>query len=197
MELDELKQTWRENAINKPVNKNIMEMIQHKSYGPVAALKKSYRKQMLVMSILPFLLLLTNMDDINKPLTSIMYWSYVAFCIGVIVFAWYNYRLADKMQDMNGMVRSNLEHQISLLEQTMKWKIIGLRVALLFFVVLTEVLPYFQHYRMLDKWHSLSPVIRYGFYVLLFAIQYFFSPRVLQNKFGRHLTYLKELAKEM
>ena len=197
MELDDLKQTWKENTINKPKNKNIMEMIQHKSYGPVAALKRSYKKQILFMSILPFLLLLTNMDDINKPLTSVMYWSYVAFCIGAVAFALYNYRIADKLQDMNGMVRANLEQQISLLEKRLQWKIIGLRVVLLFFIALTEVLPYFQHYRMLDKWHSLSPFIRYGFYLLLFAIQYIFSPRVLQNKFGRHLTYLKELAKEM
>jgi hypothetical protein len=197
MELDDLKNTWKENTIKKPINKNIMEMIQSKSYGPVAALKKSYKKQMLFMGLLPFLLLLTNMDDINKPLTSVMYWSYVVFCIGVFVFAYYNYRIADKMQDMNSMVKANLEQQVSLLQKRMQWKIIGLRIALLFFVVLTEVLPYFQHYRMLDKWHSLSPFIRFGFYALLFVIQYFFSPRVLQNKFGRHLTYLKELAKEM
>jgi hypothetical protein len=95
------------------------------------------------------------------------------------------------------MVKANLEQQVSLLQKRMQWKIIGLRIALLFFIALTEVLPYFQHYRMLDKWHSLSPFIRFGLYAALFAIQYFLSPRVLQNKFGRHLTYLKELAKEM
>ena len=197
MELDDLKQSWKENTLKKPINKNIMEMIQHKSYGPVAALKRSYRKQMLVMSLLPVFILLTSLDDINKPLTSVMYWSYVTFCLGVVVFTFYNYRIADKMQDMNGMVKLNLEQQVSLLEKRLQWKIIGLRVALLFFVVLTEVVPYFQHYRILDKWHSLSPLIRYGFYLLLFIFQYYFSPKVLQNKFGRHLAYLKELTKEM
>src|SRR5438046_2919200 len=103
MELDDLKQTWKENNNNKPINKNIMEMIQHKSYGPVAALKKSYRKQMLIMSLMPFFLLLTNADDIEKTLSSVIYWSYVAFSIGVVAYGYYNYRIADKMQDMNGM----------------------------------------------------------------------------------------------
>jgi hypothetical protein len=197
MELDDLKQSWKENTLKKPINKNIMEIIQNKSYGPVAALKRSYKKQMLGMSLLPLLILLTNLDDISRPLTSVMYWSYVAFCIGVVVFTFYNYRVADQMQDMNAMVKHNLEQQISLLEKRLHWKIIGLRIALLFFVVLTEVLPYFQHYRVLDKWHSLSPFIRYGFYLLLFMLQYYLSSRVLQNKFGRHLAYLKELTKEM
>ena len=98
MELDDLKQAWKQTDKQKPLNKNIMEMIQHKSYGPVAALKKSYKKQMTVMFIIPLLLLLTNLDDVNKALTSVMFWSYVAFCIAVIIFAFYNYKIASKMQ---------------------------------------------------------------------------------------------------
>src|SRR6476469_1488781 len=117
MELDDLKQSWKETPIPKPVNKNIMEMIQHKSYGPVAALKRGFRKQMIIMALMPFILLLTNASDISKPLTSVLYWSYVAVAIGVIIVAYYNYRIADKMQDMNGMVKANLEQQVSLFRQ--------------------------------------------------------------------------------
>src|SRR5437868_15056136 len=167
MELDDLKQAWKQTDKQKPLNKNIMEMIQHKSYGPVAALKKSYKKQMTVMFIIPLLLLLTNLDDVNKALTSVMFWSYVAFCIAVIIFAFYNYKIASKMQQMDGIVKSNLEQQILLLEKRLKWKIIGLRIALVFFILLTEIIPYFQHYRILYKWHSLPVIIRYGFYAAL------------------------------
>jgi hypothetical protein len=198
MELDDLKQAWKQTEIKQtPINKNIMEMIQHKSYGPVAALKKSYKKQMLVMSLLPILLLLTNINDISKVLTSIMFWSYIAFCIAVIIFAFYNYRITEKMQNMDGMVKANLEQQILLLEKRLRWKIAGLRIALLFFITLTEVLPVFQHYRMLDEWHSIPLLVRYGFYAALLVLQYYLSPKVLERKFGRHLTYLKNLAKEM
>ena len=196
MELDDLKQSWNETPPTTAKNKNIMEMIQHKSYGPVAALKRGYRKQMIVMAIMPFVLLLTNAADISKPLTSVLYWTYVVFAIGVIWFAYYNYRIADRMQDMNGMVKSNLEQQVLLLQTRLRWKIIGLRIALLFFIVLIEVLPYFQHYRMLDKWHSLPILTRYAVYVGFFLFQYFLSPVVLQRKFGRHLNYLQGLLKE-
>ena len=41
MELDDLKQAWKQNkSIIKPKNTDIMNLIQHKTYGPVAALKK-------------------------------------------------------------------------------------------------------------------------------------------------------------
>ena len=197
MELDDLKQRWKEKTIQKPTNKSIMELIQHKSYGPVAALKRSYRKQIVVMLLMPFILLFTNLQDISKPLSSVMYWSYVVFCLGMIAMAVNNYVIAGRMQRMDVLLKENIEQQITLLETRMKWTIIGLRLALLFFIVLAEVLPYFQHFRMLDKWHSLSVFIRFGFYAALIILQYFISPLVLQRKFGRHLNSLKELAGEL
>ena len=197
MELDDLKQSWKEKTIQKPTNKSIMELIQHKSYGPVAALKRSYRKQIVVMLLMPFILLFTNLQDISKPLSSVMYWSYVVFCLGMIAMAVNNYVIAGRMQRMDVLLKENIEQQITLLETRMKWTIIGLRLALLFFIVLAEVLPYFQHFRMLDKWHSLSVFIRFGFYAALIILQYFISPLVLQRKFGRHLNSLKELAGEL
>jgi hypothetical protein len=197
MELDDLKQRWKEKTNQKPTNKSIMEMIQHKSYGPVAALKRSYRKQILVMLLMPFFLLLVNTEDISKPLTSVMYWSYVVFCIGMAAFSINNYIIADRMQRMDGVLKENLQQQITLLETRMKWKIIGLRLVLLFFIVLVEVLPYFQHFRMLSKWHSLPVFARYGFYAGLLILQYFLNPLVLQRKFGRHLDSLKQLVSEL
>jgi hypothetical protein len=197
MELDDLKQRWKEKTNQKPTNKSIMEMIQHKSYGPVAALKRSYRKQIVVMLLMPFILLFTNLQDITKPLSSVMYWSYVVFCLGMIAMSLNNYIIAHRMQRMDGLLKENLEQQITLLQTRMKWTIIGLRLALLFFIVLAEVLPYFQHFRMLDKWHSLSVFIRFGLYAALLILQFFISPLVLQRKFGRHLASLKELANEL
>jgi hypothetical protein len=126
-----------------------------------------------------------------------LYWSYVVVAIGVILVAYYNYRIADKMQDMNGMVKANLGQQVSLLQKMLRWKIIGLRIVFIFFIVLLEVLPYFQHYRMLDKWHSLPMLTRYAVYLGFLLFQYVMSPIILQRKFGRHLTYLQSLVKEM
>jgi hypothetical protein len=197
MELDDLKQTWKQSETNKTINTNIMNLIQHKTYGPVAALKREFRKQIILMSLLPLLLIFTNIDNISKPLTSILFWAYVLLCAGIIVFAYFNYRIADKMGVMDGAVKGNLEKQVSILQTRMQWKVTGLRIALLFLIMLTEIVPYVQHYEMLDKWHSLSPAIRFSAYAALLLFQYFIGKKVIYRKFGSHLTYLKELIKEM
>jgi len=197
MELDELKHLWQETDQQKTSNKAIMEMIQNKSYGPVAALKKEFRKQIIVMAILPVFMLLTNVDDISKPLTSVLFWAYVMFCASVVVFAYRNYRIAEQMSSMDGMVKTTLEQHVSLLQQRIQTLFIGLRVALISLIILTEIVPYIQHYRMLDKWHSLSPFIRFGSYIALLSIQYFLSKKMLYRKFGSHLSYLKKVLQEM
>ena len=197
MELDDLKETWKQPDKNKNINTNIMNMIQHKTYGPIAALKKEFRKQIVVMGVLPLLLICTSLNDISKPLTSILFWAYILFCAGAATFAYFNYRIAGKMSVMDERVKSNLEKQVNVLQTRIQWKITGLRIALLFFIVLTETVPYIQHYRMLDKWHSLSPVIRFGAYAALLLIQYFAGRNIIYRKFGSHLNYLKELIRDM
>ncbi|MEO8962495.1 MAG: hypothetical protein ABI325_11480 [Ginsengibacter sp.] len=197
MELDDLKQTWQQSQSTKTSNTDIMELIQHKSYGPVASLKKAFRKQILLMTIIPAIIIFNNAGNLNSVLNSVILWCYLAFCIGVIVFSFYNYRIVSKMESMDNLVKANLEQQVDLLETRMKWKKTGLMIALIFFILLTEIVPYFQHYRMLDKWHSLHTAIRYFIYAGLFALQYFANTWVNERRYGRHLKYLKELANEM
>jgi hypothetical protein len=197
MELDDLKQTWQQNQSSKISNTNIMELIQHKSYGPIAALKKAIRKQVVLMAIIPAFFIITNADNLNHVLSSVILWCYIAFCIGVILFSYQNYRIVSKMEGMDNLVKSNLEQQVTLLEMRMKWKKTGLMFALVFFILLTEIVPLFQHYRMLDKWHSLSPLVRSLAYAGLFVLQYFANSLVNERRYGRHLNYLKQLVKEM
>jgi len=197
MELDDLKQTWKQANIQKDKNTDIMDLMKHKSYGPIAALKREFRKQIIVMALLPLFLLFTTIDDLSQIFSNVLFWSYVAFCLGMVVFASANYRIVDKMGRMDRMVRLNLEQQIDLLEKRLKWKIVALRITLLFFIALLEIVPFFQHYRMLDKWHSLSPVIRFASYAALLVLQYFLSRIVSERKFGAHVKYLKALMNEM
>jgi hypothetical protein len=197
MELDDLKQTWKQNPVNKIKNTDIMELIQHKSYGPVEALKREFKKQIMVFTIIVFVQVLVNLDNVPGLLQSILFWSYVVFCAGVIVFSYQNFLIARKMEIMDGNLKQNIETQINILERRMERKIIALRLAMVFFIVLVEVLPYFQHYRSLNLWHSASPYIRFSAYAFLLILQYFMSRRVTQKKIGDHINYLKNLIKEM
>ena len=89
---------------------------------------------------------------------------------------------------MDGPVIANLEQQIGLLETRIKWELTGMRIALLFFILLAEVIPYVQHYRMLDLWHSFSPAIRVTVYVALLLLQFFMNRKISQRNLGIHLT---------
>jgi hypothetical protein len=197
MELDEIKQTWKNIKSDKSKSLNIVEMLQHKSYGPIAGLKREYRKQMMIMALVPFCLILTNAGALEMVFTSVMFWSYVAFCVAVVALSYYNYRTAGKMERMDGLVRENLDKQIGILEMRMKWSVTGGRIVLVYFIVLTEVLPYFQHFRMLELWHSVSPIYRLSAYAAILLTQHLVGQRVCQQRFGAHLRYLKELAKDM
>ena len=198
MELDDFKKEWQESHKQQPsTNKNILEIIHHKAQGPVAALKRSFRRQIIAMTVVPIAIVATNIPNIDKMVTSILFWCYIIFCIGVVIFACRNYSIVKKMDVMDGMVKPNLEQQISILETRLRQNMIGIQVTLLFFIILTEVLPYFQDFKMLNTWHGLSPYIRFGVYTLLILLQYFLSRTVSDQKFGRHIAHLKELVKEM
>ena len=197
MELDELKQSWKAQKIVTNKNTDIMEMIHHKSYGPVAALKGNFRKQMILLLLMPGFIFITNSANAEGLLRSILFWSYVGFCLLAVVYFYFDYRIASRMEVMEGNVKANLEKQTLLLEKRLRWKLVGLPIITVFFIALLEVLPYVQHYKMLNTWHNLSPFIRFGAYALLLLMQYFISRRVNERKFGAHLRHLKELVREM
>ena len=103
----------------------------------------------------------------------------------------------EEMEDNPGISQGNLEQQIWLLEKRISQNLTRIRIALLLFILLTEILPYFQQFRMLNKWHALSPIIRFSSYAAYLVIQYFVSRAVTQKKFGKHLDRLKGLLKEI
>src|SRR5260221_14309096 len=97
MELDDLKQTWKETTIKKNKNTDIMDLMKHKSYGPIAALKREFRKQIAILALLTLFLLFTIVDDMSRIFTIVLFWIYVAFCLGMFVFAAVNYRIVVRM----------------------------------------------------------------------------------------------------
>ena len=104
MELDDLKNQWKQaDKIQKLKNQNIMELIQNRSHGPVAELKRSFKKQIIAMTVVPIAILATNMHQIDKTLSSVLFWFYIVFCIGVIIFARSTMQLYKKWKEWTEM----------------------------------------------------------------------------------------------
>lgn len=197
MELDNLKQAWKQENDLPNQKQNIMEMIQQKSKAPVASLKHAFSKQIRFVLFLMVAMIATQIRNLDNTAASIFIATYVVFCILVALFFYINYRLTDKLEDNNGNVKVNLENYVSVLSQRLKWHNTGVRIVALIFIAMFELLPFFLHGRMLDKWHSLSPFVRFAAYVAFLLVQYFVSRSVQNRKFGQHLNYLKELVKEL
>ena len=197
MELDDLKKDWNQLETTKMKNMQIMNLVHQNTSGPLASIKKGLRIQIVLMSIMPLLFMVTNISNLDAVLSSILFWSYVAFCIVVIIFAFNNYAIVKKMELKDGPVKATLEEQVNLLQQRERYKLNGLKVALVFFIALLEVVPFIQDYKMLNTWHGLNPFIRIGIYAAFFVLLHFMTKRISDKQFGKHLVYLKGLVKDM
>jgi len=197
MELDDLKKTWKQGETKQQKTPNIMELIHQKSKGPLASLKHAFRRQMIFIAILMMVITVSNARNIETIPGYVLYYTYIAFCISLILAFYLNYRRTSKMESMDQSVKTNLEEYVVQLEKRLKWQYMGSRIVVLLFIILVEVLPLFYHARMLDKWHSVPPLIRFSFYAVYFALVYFVSRRVKQKKFGQYVDRLKELVNTM
>lgn len=197
MELDDLKNTWKQEDIKQQKTQNIMELIHQKSKGPLASLKQAFRKQMIVIAVIFIAVTISNGRNIETTAGYVLYCIYLAFCLAVIMTLYINYIKTGKMENMDKPVKNNLQEYIVQVEQRLKWQYIGTRLVVFLFILLVELLPFFYHARMLDKWHSVSPIIRFSSYALYFLLVYFTNHRLKQRRFGRHLDHLKDLLDTM
>ncbi len=197
MELDDFKQPWKDSTekIN-PLNINIMELIQNKSYGPLAVLKHRFRKQLI---ILPFvmLMLMFTLSKHHDIFSDVLFWCYVVICIMMCSYFFFSYRLISNMQYMEGKIKSNLEKQVHMLENFSKWRLIIVRIVFVAFIVLLEILMHYQQEPSLAKWHAQPFGLRIVCYAALFLVFYFFSKAAFKYKYGKHIQYLKSLVQQM
>ena len=197
MELDELKNAWKQENNKQTKTPDIMELIHQKSKGPIASLKNSFRKQMMVVTALMSIVIAIQAKNVDSISSNLLFWTFIGFCLSMIFAFYYNYRYTGKMENMDEKVKDNLEHHVTMLEQRLKWQNIFARIVILLFIILLEVIPLYENLRMLNKWHALSPFIRFGSYAAYLVLQYLVSRAVTQKKFGRHLDRLKGLLKEI
>jgi uncharacterized integral membrane protein len=197
MELDDLKQAWKQENNKQIKTPEIMELIHQKSKGTIASLKNAFRKQMMVVIALMSIVIAIQARNVDSLSSNLLFWTFIGFCMTMIFAFYYNYRYTGRMENMDEKVKDNLEHHVTMLQQRLKWQNIFARIVILLFILLLEIIPLYQNLRMLNKWHALSPVIRFSSYAAYLVLQYFISRAVTQKKFGKHLDRLKGLLKEI
>lgn len=197
MELDDLKNSWKQSTSNiKNSNTNIMELIQNKSYGPIASLKNRFRKQLVIIPIVLSILVI-NLSKHHNLFSDVLFWFYILFMMFVLFYFYFNYKMIRGMQNMDHPVKANLEKQIHILETGIKWRLIITRIMLVVFLVLLEILLFFNQEPSLVKWYAQPLYLRLLCYSAAVLLFFLFTKVVFKYKYSRHISYLKELVQQM
>ena len=142
MELDDLKQAWKQGENQQTKTPHIMELIHQKSKSPIASLKTAFRKQMIAVTTMMSVIIITFAKKVDSVSSNLLFWTYIGFCLALMTAFLFNYRLTRRMETMGEQVKANLEQHVSLLEKRLKWQAIGARIVILFFILLLEVIPH-------------------------------------------------------
>jgi len=196
MELDDLKKSWKESTENIPPANNIMELIHNKSNGPLAILKKRFRKRLILLPLMVAFVII-NLSRHHAIFSDALFWCFIAFCIMMCGYFLFSYRLMHHFKYMETEVKANLERQVKTLEKIYRVRLIIIRAFSVLYIVLLEVLLYYNQEPSLVKWYAQPLFIRLSGYAAVLVILFFVSKYVLNHKYGRHIKYLKELVGQM
>ena len=195
MELDELKEKWRQAGTHETPSRNSFKTIfRRRDQGPVAALKRNFRRQIIILSIVFFLFV---HEFQNRELLNNVFFLWYAVCALLLcAFFFVNLQLVKRLETAGETLTAHVKSEIVLLEKRMKWQRVFTFVAIASLIVLLEVLPFFSDERMLNKWHSLAPVIRVSAYAALLLFRYFAGKLIAHRRYGRHVERLKKIMDE-
>ncbi|MDQ6608532.1 MAG: hypothetical protein M3Y85_01780 [Bacteroidota bacterium] len=195
MELDELKQSWtKSNEKIKIPDRDILEMIRNNSDGPVAKLKRRFKKGMF---ILPAIALIAGTKLVQKHgfIFDVFTLYFFTFCFLITIYFYLNYRLVSQIQAVDGDVKTNLKRQVRLLQAGLKWRLLITRGMMVLFIIVLELLMQLKQDNGFEKWHTQPVVIRLLIYAGAFLFFYLltkFATNLRYNKYIRHLEVLTE-----
>ena len=196
MELDDLKQSWKQSTDNlKPLNKNIMYTITNKQYGPLAELKRKFRKPMILV---PFIALfgIFNAQRMKAPMGETISWLLIALSITAFGYFFYSYNIIKNLENITTNVKENFEKQVIKLETSFKVRLIVIRSIFVAFIIALELQMQFSEV-VLTKWATVSIGIRLLVYAAFLALIFIMTHLIVKYKYKKQIGYLKQLVEQM
>lgn len=197
MELDNLKEAWRAQAVKASPggNEEILLMLQKKSQSPIAKIKRNLRAEMLVIVVLYTVFIIYYIFS-NKG----RYWelALMLFLMGVL-FMLYYYRknkLLNEMECVACEVKSNLQRQVSTLGKYIRFYFVAgtLLTPVAYFTAGLVVLYKSPGVNISGAWFFTWFI---GIGIVLSVLVYFLNIWYVNKLYGRHVKKLKELLLQM
>ena len=201
MELDDMKNIWKDKSIEAAGADKISAMIGRQSQSPIARMKRNLRMELLIW-VFSLGAVAVYYFIAFKSEYSVIGWVY-AFLL--VSFCWYFFRknkLLNEMQCSSCQVRSNLELQLRMLERYVRFYLIsGTAIIPILFIFLGIVL-YYKKPTIIDKTilypSATNPVWKFllAWFILLTistTIMWVLNRGYVNKLYGRHINKLKQL----
>ncbi|WP_162915789.1 hypothetical protein [Paraflavitalea soli] len=171
-----------------------MELIQQKSHGPAAALKKAFKKQLL---IIPTLVILVGDAVINPSRQTDPFFSlFFGITVLTMVFFAVAYFTLRNMGKTDAPVVDQLKRQLrSLQDMMLFYRIISL-AGVLMLVIFLEVFKDLWTGTAVANWYEVGLWLRIPAYGGLLFSAYVVFNRIYQKDYGQHLDELKKSLSE-
>jgi hypothetical protein len=200
MELEKLKELWDDsNNSSFPINEEgLSKILNQNSRRPIALIKRNLKLEVLFVILFYGLIiwLISNQIDSNLLYLDIilLILAGMLFCI----YAFYKYKLLNKMECMACEVKSNLNLQLNSLEKLVKLYFKVGNIGVVFVYLIAGAISYIEsegdtvHFP-----HALELIIFLSIGLILAIINYYISRWYIFNLYGKHIQKLKNILYEM
>jgi len=201
MELDDMKNIWKDKSIEAAGADKISAMIAKQSQSPIARMKRNLRMELLIL-IFSLGIVAAYYFIAFKSEYSIIGWVYALL---LILFCYYFFRknkLLNEMQCSSCRVKSNLELQLRILERYVRFYLIsGTAILPILFIFLGIVL-YYKKPALINETilypSATNPAWEFllAWFTLLSVsttIMWVLNRGYVNKLYGRHINKLKQL----
>jgi hypothetical protein len=199
MELDDLKQAWQQQTpenIDVRNDKNIIDMIQDKNYGPLASMKARFSKSLILM---PVAILIFIYDFIVKPqlFQEPLMWFFMGFILYVSITMYFFYRVTNRLLMFRYSLKQDMEKDVQELDRRYKRMLYKNSIVLIAFCVFLEILMSYHQEPDFAGWYKVALYWRILAYIAGLALNYFSYKKLWYRNVGQHIDNLKEMLRQM
>lgn len=196
MELDNLKQAWKDQA-TAPADKGeeqILSMLRKKSQSPIARIKRNLRWELIAVVVL-YVSTIVYYISANHG----RYWelAILLFIVGAVFILYYyqKNKLLNQMECVVCEVRSNLQRQVNTLEKYIRFYFLaGVIITPICYFITAIIVAYKSNFTLSNNTGFLVWLIGVGI-VLTFGL-YFLNRWYVNRLYGRHVKKLRKLLEE-
>ena len=201
MELDDLKNRWRDERAADAGADQISAMIGRQSQSPIAKMKRNVYMELLIV-IFSFGAVAAYYFIAFQSKYSIIGWGYALL---LVLFCYYFFRknkLLNEMQCTSCQVRSNLELQLRVLERYVRFYLISGTAVIPVILIFLGTVLYYKKPTLIGKTmlypSATNPVWKFllAWFILLSVssgIMWVLNRGYVNKLYGRHINKLKQL----